>query len=71
VVTFTTAAHLHDNADYFAAAVNGGSVTSGGGTSIAAATATNQATTATNQATGGGTDYYQPYLVVNYIIKHD
>ena len=36
-----------------------------------AATATNQATTATNQATGGGTDYYPPYLVVNYIIKHD
>ena len=36
-----------------------------------AATATNIATTATNQPTGGGTDYYQPYLVVNYIIKHD
>jgi len=106
VVTFTTSGHLHDNADYFAAAVNGGSVTSGGGSSIFAATATNQATTATNQATtatniattatniattatnnaatatnqatvatnqatGGGTDYYQPYLVVNYIIKHD
>ena len=106
VVTFTTSGHLHDNADYFAAAVNGGSVTSGGNTSIFAATATNQATTAThqattatniattatniattatnnaatatnqatvatNQATGGGTDYYQPYLVVNYIIKHD
>jgi microcystin-dependent protein len=50
-------------------------------------TATNQATTATNQAasiTPSGTvtmtngdntstlaDYYQPYLVVNYIIKHD
>ena len=99
VTTVVTTAHLHDNADYFAAAVNGGSVTSGGGSSIAAATATNQATTATNQATtatnqattatnnavtatnqattatnqatGGGTDYYQPYLVVNYIIKHD
>jgi len=106
VQTFSTTAHLHDNADYFAAAVNGGSVTSGGNTSIFAATATNQATTATNQATtatniattatniattatnnaatatnqatvatnqatGGGTDYYQPYLVVNYIIKHD
>ena len=36
-----------------------------------AATATNIATTATNQPTGGRTDYYQPYLVVNYIIKHD
>lgn len=99
VVTFTTSGHLHDNADYFAAAVNGGSVTSGGNSSIFPATATNQATTATNQATtatnqattatnqattatniattatnqstGGGTDYYQPYLVVNYIIKHD
>jgi microcystin-dependent protein len=106
VTTPTTAAHLHDNADYFAAAVNGGAVTSGGNSSIFSATATNQATTATNQATtatnqattatnqvttatnnavtatnqattatnqatGGGTDYYQPYLVVNYIIKHD
>jgi microcystin-dependent protein len=106
VQTFSTTAHLHDNADYFAAAVNGGSVTSGGNVSIFSATATNQATTATNQATtatniattatniattatnnavtatnqatvatnqatGGGTDYYQPYLVVNYIIKHD
>ena len=99
VTTPTTAAHLHDNSDYFAAAVNGGAVTSGGNSSIFSATATNQATTATNQATtatnqattatnnavtatnqattatnqatGGGTDYYQPYLVVNYIIKHD
>ena len=99
VTTATTAAHLHDNSDYFAAAVNGGAVTNGGNSSIFSATATNQATTATNQATtatnqattatnnavtatnqattatnqatGGGTDYYQPYLVVNYIIKHD
>ena len=99
VTTVVTTAHLHDNADYFAAAVNGGSVTSGGNSSIFSATATNQAntatnqattatnqattatnnavtatnqaTTATNQATGGGTDYYPPYLVVNYIIKHD
>jgi microcystin-dependent protein len=37
----------------------------------AEATATNIAATATNQPTGGGTDYYPPYLVVNYIIKHD
>jgi microcystin-dependent protein len=99
VETFSNSLHLHDNDDYFAAAVNGGSVTGGGNTSIFPATATNQATTATNQATtatnqattatnqattatniatvatnqptGGGTDYYQPYLVVNYIIKHD
>jgi microcystin-dependent protein len=117
VQTFSTTAHLHDNADYFAAAVNGGSVTSGGNVSIFSATATNQATTATNQATtatnqvttatnqantatnianttgitvaahniahthtfsattnggtGTGTAYFQPYLVVNYIIKHD
>jgi len=27
--------------------------------------------TMSNASTGGGTDYYQPYLVVNYIIKHD
>lgn len=96
VVTFTTAAHLHDNADYFAAAVNGGSVTSGGGSSIFPATATNIENTAanianttgitvaahnishthtfsatTNGGTGSGTAYFQPYLVVNYIIKHD
>jgi len=38
---------------------------------VAAATATNQATTATNQNTGSGTAYYQPFLAVNYIIKHD
>ena len=25
----------------------------------------------TGATTGSGTDYYQPYLVVNYIIKHD
>ncbi len=27
--------------------------------------------TMSNANTGSGTDYYQPYLVVNYIIKHD
>jgi hypothetical protein len=27
--------------------------------------------TVTNANTGSGTDYYQPYLVINYIIKHD
>ena len=96
VTTPTTAAHLHDNSDYFAAAVNGGAVTSGGNSSIFPATATNIANTAanianttgisvaahniahthtfsatTNGGTGSGTAYYQPYLVVNYIIKHD
>ena len=35
------------------------------------ATATNIATTATNQNTGSGTAYFQPFLAVNYIIKHD
>jgi hypothetical protein len=35
------------------------------------ATATNIATTATNQSTGGGTAYFQPFIAVNYIIKHD
>jgi len=35
------------------------------------ATATNIATTATNQNTGGGTAYFQPFIAVNYIIKHD
>jgi len=36
-----------------------------------AATATNNAVTATNQNTGGGTAYFQPFIAVNYIIKHD
>ena len=96
VTTPTTAAHLHDNSDYFAAAVNGGAVTSGGNSSIFSATATNIANTAanvanttgisiaahniahthtfsatTNGGTGSGTAYYPPYLVINYIIKHD
>ena len=35
------------------------------------ATATNIATTATNQNTGDGTAYFQPFIAVNYIIKHD
>ena len=35
------------------------------------ATATNIAATATNQNTGGGTAYFQPFIAVNYIIKHD
>lgn len=36
-----------------------------------ATTATNIAATATNQNTGGGTAYFQPFIAVNYIIKHD
>ena len=51
VTTATAVAHLHDNYDYFAAAVNGGAVVVGGDTSIFSATATNQNTTATNQNT--------------------
>jgi microcystin-dependent protein len=41
-------------------------------TTIASTTATNIATTATNQNTGGGGAHnnLQPYIVVNYIIKH-
>lgn len=49
--TFTTGGHVHDNADYFMAGVNGAGVYSGGGVSIDAATATNQAATATNNPT--------------------
>jgi microcystin-dependent protein len=48
VTTVVTSPHLHDNADYFAAAVNGGAVTSGGNTSIFSATATNVDNTASN-----------------------
>jgi microcystin-dependent protein len=42
-------------------------------TSISASTSTTTTTTVTmtNAQTGSGTAYYQPYLVVNFIIKHD
>ena len=70
--------HAHNNvSDYVAAGTNGAptspTVASISTTSLSANsnTATNQATTATNIATGGGTDYYQPHVVVNFIIKHD
>ena len=70
--------HAHNNvSDYVAAGTNGAStsptVASISTTSLSANsnTATNQATTATNIATGGGTAYYQPHVVVNFIIKHD
>lgn len=79
VTTPTAAAHIHDNADYFAAAVNGGAVTAGGNTSIFSATATNIANTAvniekaafdtTNTGSGNAVDNMSPYLVLNYIIK--
>jgi microcystin-dependent protein len=74
----TATSHAHGNTtDYVAAGTNGASTTptiaSISTTSLGAnqATATNQATTATNNATGGGTAYYQPHVVVNFIIKHD
>ena len=35
------------------------------------ASVNNLSVTMSNANTGSGTDYYQPYLVVNYIIKHD
>jgi microcystin-dependent protein len=79
VTTPITAAHIHDNADYFAAAVNGGAVSAGGNTSIFSATATNIANTAvntekaafdtTNTGSGNAVDNMSPYLVLNYIIK--
>jgi microcystin-dependent protein len=40
-------------------------------TGITASTTTTTTVTMTNAQTGSGTAYYQPYLVVNFIIKHD
>lgn len=74
----TATAHAHNNTtDYVAAGTNGASTTptiaSVSTTSLGAnqATAVNVANTAVNNDTGGGTAYYQPHVVVNFIIKHD
>jgi microcystin-dependent protein len=83
-VTITDPGHSHTvngqyaltGLDYVGAILEGGA--GGGSYGEATATATTGITgtvgtgiTVTNANTGGGEAYYQPYLVVNYIIKHD
>ena len=70
--------HAHNNvSDYVAAGTNGAptspTVASISSTALAAnaIAAVNVANTAVNGDTGGGTAYYQPHVVVNFIIKHD
>lgn len=57
-----TTSYLGDHSH--SVSVNGNST----GISVSSATTT---VTLTNVNAGGGQEYYQPYLVVNYIIKHD
>ena len=70
--------HAHNNvSDYVSAGTNGAptspTVASISSTALAAnaIAAVNVANTAVNGDTGGGTAYYQPHVVVNFIIKHD
>lgn len=53
--------------------VDGGTVESGyvNGASTGITASASTSVTMSNASTGGGEAYYQPYLVVNYIIKHD
>lgn len=74
----TATSHAHGNTtDYVAAGTNGASTTptiaSVSTTSLGAnqATPLNVANTAVNGDAGSGTAYYQPHVVVNFIIKHD
>ena len=77
------ASHAHNNvSDYVAAGING-APTSTGITSISTASlspasnttgitaSVGTAITVTNAPTGSGTAYFQPFIAVNYIIKHD
>ncbi len=82
----TSTSHSHTGTTSFATGMSGGTVVSpvpdtesaGGSHSHTIASDTTGITasatttvTMTNANTGGGEAYYQPYLVVNYIIKHD
>lgn len=50
---------------------HGHSVSVNGNTTGVAVSSASTTVTMSNAQAGGGSDYYQPYLVVNYIIKHD
>jgi len=81
--TTSASSGAHDNAnDYVAAGTN--AATTGTSTAVIASATTGISASAGNQSadhthsvsgdtatTGSGTAYYQPYVVVNYIIKHD
>ena len=71
--THTQDAHAHDFAGNFqgssAAGINVDF--NGPGNTYGVGSGYVQISTAVNQYTGGGTAYYQPFISVNYIIKHD
>lgn len=70
-VVIPAGTHAHDNvSDYVTAGTNGAS-TSPTVASISTTSLSANSNTAYNNATGGGTAYYQPHVVVNFIIKHD
>lgn len=50
---------------------HGHSISVNGNTTGISVSSASTSVTMSNAYTGGGADYYQPYLVVNYIIKHD
>jgi microcystin-dependent protein len=70
--THTQNAHAHDFAGNFqgssAAGINVDF--NGPGNIYGVGSGFVQISTATNQNTGGGTDYYQPFIALNYIIKY-
>jgi len=62
--------HAHSGTTSSAGDHGHGVSVNGNTTGITVSSATTSVTM-TNAQAGGGADYYQPYLVVNYIIKHD
>jgi microcystin-dependent protein len=82
-VTTSASSGAHDNIANFVAAGTNGASTSTGVASISTASlspvsnttgisaSVGTAITMTNASTGSGTAYFQPFIAVNYIIKHD
>lgn len=82
-VTTSASSGAHDNITDFVAAGTNGASTSTGVASISTASlspvsnttgisgSVGTAITMTNASTGSGTAYFQPFIAVNYIIKHD
>jgi microcystin-dependent protein len=71
--THTQDAHAHDFAGNFGGSSAAGINVDFGGPGNIYGVGANyvQISTAVNQNTGGGTAYYQPFIALNYIIKHD
>ena len=70
--THTQNAHAHDFAGNFGGSSAAGINVDFGGAGNVYGVGSNfvQVSTAVNQYTGGGTAYYQPFIALNYIIKH-